>query len=280
MKIKYPSVIQYLDLSLYLKDIYEFNKNNMPNFSYESWADDLKIKSRSYLRLIVTGKRPLSDEVANQLIDYLCLNSKEAIYFSILAKYSETTSVKTRERYAKILAEHWNESLQIFEVQNTEPFLMDTLAPQVFTYLSFKDTQKTLKAIRQNFNIEIERAHQIILNLKQAELIRVIHTIQGELEYQTLHEFFKVPDQNSHEFIKKFHLEGLTMAEKAQDLPFEVRRYRSLMFALSTEQMSQAQELINEFAEKVLKRFQTENALGKNIYRLNLQLFPTSRNLE
>lgn len=44
--------------------------------------------------------------------------------------------------------------------------------------------------------------------------------------------------------------------------------------------MLKAQELINEFAKQILKSFESESVKHKRIYRLNMQLFPISEQLE
>lgn len=55
--MKKPNIFEYLDIISYLSDYYMYRKSIHSGFSYESWAAELELKSRSFLRMMVLGKK-------------------------------------------------------------------------------------------------------------------------------------------------------------------------------------------------------------------------------
>lgn len=279
MKSTKPLVYHYLSASQFLADWIVYRKQKDVRFTYKKWAAEMDIPSRSYLRLLVIGERPLTDAVLLKLAVNIGLTSTETGYFSVLVKYQSAASQETREIYGKILSQFWNQSIEALDVTDVEAFLTDTIAPVVFIYLSYSDTIKTIDGIATHLEISTERAQKVVATLRYLQLIKMETDLYGQIIYSTLQPFFKVPDQNANQFVKKFHLEGLTLAENAQNLPFEKRKYHSVMVSLSEAQLKMARSLIEEFSDRVLKTFQAQDAKGKSIYRLNMQLFPVSKDI-
>ncbi|MBO9668017.1 MAG: DUF4423 domain-containing protein [Bdellovibrio sp.] len=66
MKKAKPVVFEYLDAYQYLQDYYAFRKKLDAGFSYESWAVELNFNSRSFLRMMIYGKKKLTDKVVEK----------------------------------------------------------------------------------------------------------------------------------------------------------------------------------------------------------------------
>ena len=89
-----------------------------------------------------------------------------------------------------------------------------------------------------------------------------------------------VPATPSFDFLKRFHLEGLEQAREAHGLPFNERKFRSLLMTLNQEQMQVAEKLINEFAETLFTQIEMiKTPEAAKVYRLNLQFFPLSQDI-
>ncbi|MBN21710.1 MAG: hypothetical protein CL678_10525 [Bdellovibrionaceae bacterium] len=71
-----PSVLQYVDVHEFLKDVYQFRKNKELDFSYLTWSKELGFKSRTFLQLVVTGKRKITDKSLSSFITGLSLKKK------------------------------------------------------------------------------------------------------------------------------------------------------------------------------------------------------------
>lgn len=51
--LQQPSIRSYLSANHYLKDYYHYRKNIDGKFSYDVWAKELGLKSRSGVRMVV-----------------------------------------------------------------------------------------------------------------------------------------------------------------------------------------------------------------------------------
>lgn len=278
--MKKPILFEYLDLVLFLKDIYRFRKLNEKNFSYEKWSQELGLKSRSYLRLIVMAKRPFSATLIPQFAKQMNFSSEETEYMNSLVQYSQANSAELRESYGRRLIQKWKYTLNQSVVENTEAYLSDALTPIAFTYVSDLKGKATLSSLRQHLQISEEHGQNLIKNLIRLNLIEAYPTKDGNFRYQALNNFAKVTDDPYNPLIKKFHFEGMRQAVEAHDLPTELRNYRSIICSLSAEQVLTLKGLINEFVKASLATSETETTQPKRrIYRLNLQLFPVSNEI-
>ncbi|MEN0059555.1 MAG: hypothetical protein AAGB31_12020, partial [Bdellovibrio sp.] len=52
-----PCIYNHSNSRDYLLAYYKHKKEMLPGFSYEAWAQELGYKSRSYLKMIVSGER-------------------------------------------------------------------------------------------------------------------------------------------------------------------------------------------------------------------------------
>lgn len=279
--MKKPNLFEYLDVVLFLKDIYRFRKLTEKDFSYEKWSQELGLKSRSYLRLLVMSKRPFSTSLLPQFAKQMQLSSDETEYMNLLVHYAQAPSVEMRESYGRQLILKWKHTLNQSVVEDAETYLADALTPIAFTYISDLKGQATLASLCQHLNIAAERAHSIIKNLARLELIETHTSKDHAFRYLALNQFAKIPDDPYNPLIKKFHFEGMQQAIEAHDLPSELRNYRSVICSLSSEQVMILRGLINEFIKSTLATSEVEpTQTKKRIYRMNLQLFPVSTEID
>jgi len=99
-----PQPIDYLDARKFLEDYMEFRKATERSFSYAKWARELGFSSRSFLRLILVGKRSFTESSIYRIADGLKLKAKEHEYFTLLVKLNQAKVGKERERYAEAMA--------------------------------------------------------------------------------------------------------------------------------------------------------------------------------
>lgn len=274
--MKRPNIFEFLDISDYLKEIYKFKKHNEKNFSYEVWVSELELKSRGHLRAIVIGETKLTENLVESFIKGLSLTASEAEYFLLLTKYSCADSPQFKEIYGKSLIPLWQTNLRALQINDIAEFLSDTIIPVVFTYLSFEDTPSDMNIMSEKLNCNVERIQNAIKCLVWQKLVDGIVNESGEITYKTTKPFFNIPTSPNNFYLKNFHLEGLKLAEKAHDFPADLRKYYTTFVALSPEQLLKAQQIIQDCNQRILALFNTKELENKNIYRLNVQIFPVS----
>lgn len=98
-----PQVFNYLDYRLYLSDTYSYYKETTTYFSYRYFSSKAGINSSSFLKLVIEGKRGLTDETCEKFIHALRLWGKEGDFFRILVKYNQAKTPQEKLRNFKDL---------------------------------------------------------------------------------------------------------------------------------------------------------------------------------
>lgn len=98
-----PQIFNYLDYRLYLADTYNYYKETTTYFSYRYFSSKAGINSSSFLKLVIEGKRGLTDETCEKFIHALRLWGKEGDFFRILVKYNQAKTPQEKLRNFKDL---------------------------------------------------------------------------------------------------------------------------------------------------------------------------------
>ncbi len=273
-----PHLFEYLDVSQFLKDLYKFRKSSDAGFSYEAWAAELSFKSRAHLRSIVVGEIPLTENLISTFVDGLKLDAESAQYFTLLAKYSTASTPLAKQTYGKPLILLWKLKLGQVAVQDIAQFLSDALIPVVFTYLSFDDSASDAEEIARQLGYEASRVQSALKCLIWQKLVDGQVSDSGQVVYKTVQPFFKIPDVPNSPYLRNFHIEGLKLAEKAQEpeYPKDFRRFYSYFVALSPAEFSEVQKMIQDCNDRILALFDRPQLGERKIYRLNSQIFAVS----
>jgi uncharacterized protein (TIGR02147 family) len=271
-----PVVFEFQDAALYLKEVYKFRKRGEPGFSYDKWAGEMGFKSRAYLRALILGEKPLSESLLPNFLQGLKLTEEETEYFTLLIRYSIAPTLELRKIYGRQMIGIWKTKLQSVEVKDVAEFLSDPLIPALFTYLSFDDASSDMATLAKDFSCTEDRLQKALRSLIWTRLIDGRVGPEGQVQYQTIETHFRVPSLPGHSSLKNFHVEGLKLAQKAAEMEPANRKMYSCFIALNDKQFQEAQELIQDFNQKLLALFEQDQLGGKKIYRLNQQLFPLS----
>lgn len=275
-----PNIFRYRECSEFLNDLYKFRKRTEPSFSYEKWAQEMDLRSRSYLRYICRGEKPPTATILPNLLRGLNLNSEESSYFITLVNLASTTDSSVKALYTKEIFRCWTQKIQETPVTEVLEFLADPMIPQLFTYLSFEDSPTNVNQWIQDLRSTPERIQNALRCLIWQKLVEGQLLENGEIRYRTTNSFFKVPTTPANSHIRNFHLEGLEQAKEAVNKSPETRKMYSAFFALSADQFQRAQELIQNFNSQILAVFNEKTIGGKKLYRLNQQLLSVSEDVQ
>jgi len=274
--MKKPDIFEYLDLRLYLVDFYRFRKTHESGFSYEKWTQEMGFRSRSYLRAVVVGKKPLHESLLLPLTKSLQLDGDGIDYLTVLLGYSIAPSPELKESYGRQLLQKWRAQIQRIEVPDISEFLSDSLIPVVFTYLSFEDASSDLALMAKHLHCEITRLQKALRCLVWQKLVEGSLDENGQVLYTTVSPFFKIPSLPNNLALRSFHREGLKQAEQAIEKPSAERKYYATFVAMDETQFLKFQELVQEFNDRMLSTFNSPELKEKKIYRVNTQVFPVS----
>ncbi|MBT4791621.1 MAG: TIGR02147 family protein [Halobacteriovoraceae bacterium] len=83
----------YNRLSDFLKYYFEKVKSVRPQWSYQTWARQLGLKSNTSLTKVLNGQRNVGTDLKAALLEYFEFNAKEANYFNLLVNYDRAIAV-------------------------------------------------------------------------------------------------------------------------------------------------------------------------------------------
>lgn len=149
--MKKPQIFKYLDYRLFLADTYTYYKQTTTYFSYRYFSSKAGINSSSFLKLVIEGKRGLTDETCEKFIHALRLWGKEGDFFRVLVKYNQAKTPQEKLRNFKDL-----EAMKLEAAMNSE----NTLSVQE----SRKDEfwSDWMEIARQRLGMETSSASEIL----------------------------------------------------------------------------------------------------------------------
>jgi len=275
--MKKPDIFHYMDLRLFLKDLYLYRKSAEKSFSYEKWAEELGFRSRSYLRALVAGDKPLHESILEPLYKSLGLDEKRSDYLTLLLRYSTAPSDGLRESYGRQLIAQWRSLLHQIQVQDISEFLADPIIPVLFTYLSFQDATSDIVLLSKFLQCDPGRIASAMRCLVWQKLVDGTVQADGQISYKTTAPYFQIPSVPGNDALRNFHREGLRLATEALERPSTERKCYAAFVAMNEEQFGKFQELIQDFNQRLLSICDSSELGEKKIYRFNAQIFPASQ---
>lgn len=264
-----PSVKDYLNCAQFLQDHYSFEKTQNPKFSYQIWADQLGVKSKSYLRFAVLGKRNLSPVLVAAFSQWFGFSELDKKYFITLVEFCQSEDANLKKVYSKELMTLIRLDPEGFQVKATTPVLGDPIYFHVRDLLSCGDIQHTPQSIADIFKISLESAQKIVGDLQSFNLVET--TPQGTL--QAKQDSIRITDNFNHENLAYFHKASLQNAINSIGNPVTQRKFRSLNLILNDGEFSEIHDKISEFLTHVFHEYSTiSEAKGRRIYQLNYNM--------
>ncbi len=265
----------YSDYRTFLKSHSEIKKQDNPNWSLGVWANTLKLKNKSTLLMVLSGKRHPGDDLKDKLCEYFNFNKKEMEYFNDLiqlqkAKDDPKLSAALIEKIGKI---HPNNTFRLLddsefsaicnwhyyairEMVNLEEFIEDSewIQGQLNFQIAKPEINKTIKELLQ---LKLLKRNE---NGKLVQSRDVVTSTAG------------IPS----EAIKRNHEQNLDNAKAAvRKFDINERYMGGLTMTIKEANFPRAKELIRNFEDKFMELMEEDS--GDTTIQLNLQMFPLTK---
>lgn len=273
MSLKAPRIFDYLDLGLYMKDYYSYRKKVDLGFSYETWAAELEFNSRSFLRMMVVGKKKMTPRVVEALQRRNFATKDEQDYFFFLAKYTQAGSSKEKQLYSQKMMHLLRRQNHSLAIEDSNDFLSDPLLPRLLSLFSYEDVQKTMTSFARILGVSESHVATALCILEKLELIEELEE-SGKWVSKVI--IFKVPDNKGSLNLRKFHEKSLQEALQAFDLPKATRSYKSLLLPMSEEEFSLFLQSLDEFSSEQMSRHNPRTYRGKRLFQINFNVYPVA----
>jgi uncharacterized protein (TIGR02147 family) len=279
-----PVIGNYLDFRKFLSDYYgyrrEISKKDLRPYNYAVFSAAANIKSPNYLKLIIEGRRNLSEEMILKFAKAMSLPKDQTEDFRLLVLFGQASDPAERNMHLKALNEKRVDSkLKSGEIdqktwekipswiswilyslidQKDVKFEAESLRKTLREKASVDEIQAALDSLLQSGEIvrdeksgEVKKARSLMESAEDVP-VALVRKLQAELMYLGLESLFR--DSATE---REFGSATLALTKQEfDDLRFQLRKLRK-----------DAQKNIG------VKRLTTK---GERVYQLNLQLFPVT----
>lgn len=265
-----PKVREYLSAREFLNAVYNFRKEKAAHFSYSTWAAELGFKSRSYLRLVIVGKRNFTDQSLDVFIRGLKFTSAEANHFLNLVKFEQASEFAQRQTHFERVLKGYKKSSR--QVHDYYAFFSSHFGPRLQVLLSLTDIRKTPEKLAELLGAPLTVVSDLLQNLESIGLAK-----KNSSEWQSTTNDFEVADKCGDIALKSFYQKSFEDAVKAMELPFEKRKFDSLLLPLTSEEYSELNREIQLVIEKLFSKFSASTGNGRELYQIIFSSIPVSQ---
>jgi uncharacterized protein (TIGR02147 family) len=272
------NIFNYLDYREFIEDYYEDKKAGNPHFSFQVFASMAGFGSKSFIKLVIDGKKNLSEKSVEQINRALKLTDKSFSYFKDLVQFNQASSLQLRNFYfERLLSYNKRNSAKVLLLHQYDFYTkwyhntIRELACAVDFRGDFELLGKMVKPA-----ISARKARQSVALLQKLGLIRR-KTGGG---YEQADTIITTGMEVRSLAVQNFHQQNLFIAgQSIETVPSSERDISCLVLGLSENGIQKVKGEIHKFQEKILEVARLEKNI-RRVYHLNFQLFPTSERID
>lgn len=283
-----PVLASYTDFRQYLSDYFDFKKlesaGTLRPYTYSMFSVAANIKSPNYLKLIIEGKRNLSNEMILKFAKALRLPKDDTDEFKTLVKYCQAKDPLDRNQKLKRLSELRMQrqmragtfnTQALDTVPNWVTWVLYTLADQKDVDFDLGALMKTMKG-RANQD-EIKKA--LTRLFKTGELVKDSDT--GKVRKGRA---LMVGGPNNEpipvELVRKLQSELIYLGLESlyQDQASE-REFGAITLSLTDREFEKVKFELRQLKKRIYKDISVKREISKGdrVYQMNIQLFPVTK---
>jgi uncharacterized protein (TIGR02147 family) len=267
-------IVEYSDFRKYMLDFYEERKR-CSAFSWREFSKIAGFSSPSYMKVVCDGNSKLSRIGVERTGAAMGLAGFEMDYFRAMVKFGqaevESKKVAAYEEMLSIAKVYKVRVLEgdLFEFYDTwrNPVLRELaplmpgatpgeLAKMCYPEVSAQEVQESLAFLTKAG----------LLKKSEGKLVQSETSVKGSNDATRL-------------AMRGMHRMMSQLATPALELPVEERNFSGVTMGLSRESYSKIENLLDEFRRKIIAVAAEEKNV-EQVYRLNLQLFPLTKNVK
>lgn len=271
-----PNIFNYIDYREFLEDFYNEQKVINKAFSYQYFANKAGFKSKSFIKLVIDGKKNLTTDSIEKLNNVLKLTEKPFSYFNDIVSFNQAKSVQERNFYFEKITQYNKRSsartvlLQQYEIYSK--WYYNAVRELVVT-IDFKDDFERLGKMLKPA-ISARKARDAV---KVLERLGFIEKRDGR--YSQCDPLITTGDEVRSLAVSNFHIQNLALAMSSIDTVASSERDIScLVLGLSDKGFTLVKDEIKKFRKKLLDIAANEKKVNR-VYHINFQALPVSEEI-
>ncbi len=272
------SIYNYSDYRRYLFDLTKALKAQKSHFNHSNIAKWLGLKSPGYLKMIIDGKRNLTDDLMQKLCEVLQIENKERRYFTALVLYNQEDNPDRKlQRFHELTALTPNRGQ--YEIKkNQYQYFANPHYPCVRELVTLKDFKEDYDWIAKRCqpSINVSEAKDAVEKLLELGLLA--RDANGKL-VQT-ESFVRTEDYDT-QIVETYQMHD-AMLSLAREALIKVaqaeRHYYAMTLSLPKDKAKEVIDKFYEFRDQIV-RIINESPNGNNdeVYQINFQFFPRTK---
>ena len=270
-----PNLFDYFDYREYLHDYYLFHKKKNSAYSYRLFARKAKLGSPNYLKLVVDGKRRITDRTLYQFARGLGLSRDEEKYFRELVMYQEVSDPDSKELHLRSLLKYQEKQRTPTPLRADKiKFLLDWHHAVIRELVAAKDFKEDATWISKRLGNKIteNQAKESLELLVRLQIVQ--RNPEGRLEQRE--PLLTSSDEVPSHVIRSLHRTYLRKAiTSIFAVPMERRELSGLVLSIPNGRVKEIKEEIKEFRRKLNRKYGLDKD-GDEVFFVGLYLFPVT----
>jgi uncharacterized protein (TIGR02147 family) len=269
-------VFRYRNYREFLAAFYALKKGS--GLSYRGFAKAAGVGAPNYLKLVVEGKRNLSESMAERFAKACRLNPEATGYFKLLVQFNQAKTDAVRNDLHTRLSEFPRfraaQSLDLAQKEYHSTWYHPAIRELVACADFVEETAVLAAALRPAISEkQVSRALEALLKLGMLERDSTGRLRQAARAVTT-------GEQASGLYIRNYHAEMMQRATEAmQSVPAKERFISSLTLSTSQATLDEIQRRVDQLREELIALSDADPAPDR-VVQLNVQLFPLSHAFE
>jgi uncharacterized protein (TIGR02147 family) len=272
------SVFEFIDYRKFLGHYYQERKKEFRHFSFRTFAQKADIKSPSFIKHVIDGKRNLTRPVTEKLCMALKLSPKETLFFKNLVLFNQAkTALEKQEHYAVLRSLAGTVKESVLQARQYDYF-DKWYTPVIRELVCLEDFGDNFEMLAKTVvpPVTSSEARKAVENLLRLGLIE--RRFNGG--YRQKASAITADSAITSLALRSFVETMLGHAQQAlHSCPRQERNISGLTMGISKPTFDMLNAEIEAFKDR-LKTIVNSDKEPDRVYQLNLSMFPVSRNVK
>lgn len=271
------NVFKYIDFRKFLKDHFQWLKKNRRGITHRFLCQKAGFTSANFLKLVMDGKRNLTEQSIPAVCKAFELDGKEAEFFKSLVLFNQAKKVEKKDRaYDELKNIRRNLSSDLLDHSQMD-YLEKWYHVAIRELVETKDFREDPEWISRKLKKKVS-PHQVKKSLALLEKLGLLlRNKEGKILPQQ--KALSTHDEVAHLAAYRFHQSMIQQAlEALKSSPAEEREISSLSLSVSKELFLEIKKRIQNFRREI-HALASEEKNAEAVYQLNLQFFNLTETL-
>lgn len=272
-----PNIFGYLNYRDFLRDYYREEKARSPVFSFQYFANKAGFKSKSFLKLVIDGRKNLTGDSLAKMAKAMRLGPKAFSYFEDLVAFNQAESHKLRNLFFEKLMAYNSRSPGRLIHRNQYEFYSKWYHNTIRELVTWEDFRGDYEALAKRVKppLSVRQVRQSVALLQKLGLIE-----KAGDGFRQADSVITTGDEVASLAVQNFHLQNLFLAGESLDTVAPPDRDISCLVAGLSEKGFRLYKGEIQALRKRLLKIAKEDKGPVKVYHASFQLFPTSQEKE